>query len=149
MTIDLIILKEATNYSYLVALKRRYMGHKRTIRPNAKKLNALFFKREKIPWETFAKKVKAAQQGFLGEPDEMKTGRGEFHEYPSTCICKKPFKFSDLDSNYNANQTLTKSSFNPEAETEYGRNEEDQGVQIIVDGGGVVEEKGGVNFLSD
>lgn len=125
------------------------MGHKRTIRPNAKKLNALFFKREKIPWETFAKKVKAAQQGFLGEPDEMKTGRGEFHEYPSTCICKKPFKFSDLDSNYNANQTLTKSSFNPEAETEYGRNEEDQGVQIIVDGGGVVEEKGGVNFLSD
>ncbi|KAL7595425.1 hypothetical protein Lser_V15G30559 [Lactuca serriola] len=146
---DVFVTNNNGNMAKILAGRRRYMGHKRTIRPNAKKLNALFFKREKIPWETFAKKVKAAQQGFLGEPDEMKTGRGEFHEYPSTCICKKPFKFSDLDSNYNANQTLTKSSFNPEAETEYGRNEEDQGVQIIVDGGGVVEEKGGVNFLSD
>ncbi|CAI9291317.1 unnamed protein product [Lactuca saligna] len=146
---DVFVTNNNGNMAKILAGRRRYMGHKRTIRPNAKKLNALFFKREKIPWETFAKKVKAAQQGFLGEPDEMKTGRGEFHEYPSTCICKKPFKFSDLDSNYNANQTLTKSSFNPEAETEYGRNEEDQGVQSIVDGGGVVEEKGGVNFLSD
>lgn len=116
------------------------MGHKRTIRPNAKKLNALFLKREMVPWETFAKKVKAAQQGFLGEPDEMKNGRGEFHEYPSTCICKKPFKFSDLDSNYNGTQTFTKSSFNPEAESGYGRNEEDQGVHNVqsIENAGVI-----------
>ncbi|KVH91936.1 GDP-fucose protein O-fucosyltransferase [Cynara cardunculus var. scolymus] len=105
----------------LFGLVRRYMGHKRTIRPNAKKLNALFLKREKLPWETFAKKVKASQQGFLGEPNEMKGGRGEFHEYPSTCICKKPFKFSYLDT---GNQTVTKS-------LEYGRNEEDQGVHNV------------------
>jgi hypothetical protein len=119
------------DYSFFVAFKRRYMGHKRTIRPNAKKLNALFLKREKLPWESFAKKVKAAQQGFLGEPDEMKTGRGEFHEYPSTCICQKPFKLSNLDINYNKYQNLTKLPFNPGAESEYGRNEEDQGVHNV------------------
>ncbi|GJT97363.1 O-fucosyltransferase 29-like protein [Tanacetum coccineum] len=125
---DVFVTNNNGNMAKILAGRRRYMGHKRTIRPNAKKLNALFYRREKMPWVTFAKKVKAAQQGFLGEPDEMKNGRGEFHEYPSTCICKKPFKYSDLDSNYNGNQTFTKYSFNPEAETEYGRNEEDQGV---------------------
>ncbi|PWA99449.1 GDP-fucose protein O-fucosyltransferase [Artemisia annua] len=61
----------------------------------------------------------------------MNIGRGEFREYPSTCICKKPFKFSGLDSNYNGNQTLSKYSFNPEAETGYGSNEEDQGVHNV------------------
>ncbi|KAM0007481.1 putative GDP-fucose protein O-fucosyltransferase [Helianthus debilis subsp. tardiflorus] len=145
---DVFVTNNNGNMAKILAGRRRYMGHKRTIRPNAKKLNALFLKRDKIPWESFAKKVKAAQQGFLGEPDEMKTGRGEFHEYPSTCICKKPFKFSDLDINYNKSQNLTKLPFNPEAETEYGRNEEDQGVhnvQSIV----TMEKKGGVDFLLD
>ncbi|XP_076886804.1 O-fucosyltransferase 29-like [Bidens hawaiensis] len=147
---DVFVTNNNGNMAKILAGRRRYMGHKRTIRPNAKKLNALFLKRDKIPWESFAKKVKAAQQGFLGEPDEMKTGRGEFHEYPSTCICKKPFKFSNHD---NKNQTLTKSAFNPEAETEYGRNEEDQGVhnvQSLVNGGlSSIEENGGVDFLAD
>ncbi|KAJ0716347.1 putative GDP-fucose protein O-fucosyltransferase [Helianthus annuus] len=145
---DVFVTNNNGNMAKILAGRRRYMGHKRTIRPNAKKLNALFLKRDKIPWESFAKKVKAAQQGFLGEPDEMKTGRGEFHEYPSTCICKKPFKFSDIDINYNKSQNLTKLPFNPEAETEYGRNEEDQGVhnvQSIV----TMEKKGGVDFLVD
>ncbi|KAJ0482867.1 putative GDP-fucose protein O-fucosyltransferase [Helianthus annuus] len=145
---DVFVTNNNGNMAKILAGRRRYMGHKRTIRPNAKKLNALFLKRDKIPWESFAKKVKAAQQGFLGEPDEMKTGRGEFHEYPSTCICKKPFKFSDLDINYNKSQNLTKLPFNPEAETEYGRNEEDQGVhnvQSLV----TMEKKGGVDFLVD
>lgn len=128
---DVFVTNNNGNMAKILAGRRRYMGHKRTIRPNAKKLNALFYRREKMPWATFAKKVKAAQQGFLGEPDEMKNGRGEFHEYPSTCICKKPFKFSDLDSNYNGSQALSKYSFNPEAETEYGRNEEDQGVRNV------------------
>ncbi|KAJ1390091.1 DUF246 domain-containing protein [Sesbania bispinosa] len=69
----------------------RYMGHKRTIRPNAKKLSALFMARHEMEWDTFARKVKECQRGFMGEPDEMRPGRGEFHEYPSTCVCEKPF----------------------------------------------------------
>ncbi|XP_076928413.1 O-fucosyltransferase 29-like [Bidens hawaiensis] len=148
---DVFVTNNNGNMAKILAGRRRYMGHKRTIRPNAKKLNALFLKRDKIPWKSFAKKVKTAQQGFLGEPDEMKTGRGEFLEYPSTCICKKPFKFSNLA---NKNQNLTKSAFNPEADTEYGRNEEDQGVhnvQSMVNAGlhGGLEENGGVDFLAD
>ncbi|KAI3756525.1 hypothetical protein L1987_56346 [Smallanthus sonchifolius] len=156
---DVFVTNNNGNMAKILAGRRRYMGHKRTIRPNAKKLNALFLKRDKIPWESFAKKVIAAQQGFLGEPDEMKTGRGEFHEYPSTCICKKPFKFSDLDRNYHKNLTLTRSP-EAEAESEYGRNEEDQGVHnvqnienaglIEIQGGSSsVEEKDGVDFLVD
>nr|GMC80713.1 O-fucosyltransferase 29 [Ipomoea batatas]GMC83113.1 O-fucosyltransferase 29 [Ipomoea batatas]GMC85236.1 O-fucosyltransferase 29 [Ipomoea batatas]GMC87285.1 O-fucosyltransferase 29 [Ipomoea batatas] len=70
------------------------MGHKRTIRPNAKRLSALFMKREKMDWDTFASKVKSYQRGFMGEPDEMRPGRGEFHEYPASCICQKPFRYS-------------------------------------------------------
>lgn len=67
------------------------MGHKRTIRPNAKKLSALFMARHEMEWDTFAKKVKECQREFMGEPGEIKPGRLEFHEYPSTCLCEKPF----------------------------------------------------------
>ena len=70
---------------------RRYMGHKRTIRPNAKKLSTLFEARHKMDWDTFARRVKSCQRGFMGEPDEMRPGRGEFHEFPSSCICKRPY----------------------------------------------------------
>lgn len=67
------------------------MGHKRTIRPNAKKLSALFTARHQMNWDTFSRKVKSCQKGFMGEPDEMRPGRGEFHEFPHSCVCKKPF----------------------------------------------------------
>ncbi|KAL8196186.1 hypothetical protein R6Q57_025186 [Mikania cordata] len=151
---DVFVTNNNGNMAKILAGRRRYMGHKRTIRPNAKKLNALFLRREKLPWESFAKKLKAAQQGFLGEPDEMKMSRGEFHEYPSTCICKKPFKFSNLTRSYHNNLSLTRS---PESESEYGRNEEDQGVHnvqnieneglIEIQVGPSLEEKDGVDFL--
>ncbi|KAJ0594559.1 putative GDP-fucose protein O-fucosyltransferase [Helianthus annuus] len=125
---DVFVTNNNGNMAKILAGRRRYMGHKRTIRPNAKKLNALFLKREKISWESFAKKVKAAQQGFIGEPDEAKTGRAEFHEYPSTCICKKPFEFSGLERRHHKNQTISRTL---EAESEYGHNEEDQGVHNV------------------
>lgn len=70
------------------------MGHKRTIRPNAKRLSAIFMARDQMGWDTFAEKVKSCQRGFMGEPEEMRPGRGEFHEYPASCICKKPLKYS-------------------------------------------------------
>ncbi|KAK2409818.1 O-fucosyltransferase family protein [Trifolium repens] len=79
------------NMARILAGRRRYMGHKRTIRPNAKKLSALLMARHEMDWDTFSRKVKACQRGFMGEPDEMKPGRGEFHEYPNGCICEKPF----------------------------------------------------------
>ncbi|MED6146387.1 O-fucosyltransferase 29 [Stylosanthes scabra] len=91
------------NMAKILAGRRRYMGHERTIRPNAKKLSSLFMERNQMDWETFAEKVKAAQRGFMGEPDEMRPGRGEFHEYPSGCICEKPY----------IDQALSEDAFRP------------------------------------
>lgn len=73
------------------------MGHKRTIRPNAKRLSALFTARDRMDWDTFSKKVKSCQRGFMGEPDEMRAGRGEFHEFPHACICEKSSRVDSLE----------------------------------------------------
>lgn len=67
---------------------RRYFGHKPTIRPNAKKLYRLFSAKASMTWEAFASKVRSYQRGFMGEPMEVRPGRGEFHENPSSCICE-------------------------------------------------------------
>ncbi|XP_078441780.1 O-fucosyltransferase 16-like [Wolffia australiana] len=75
------------NMAKILAGRRRYMGHKRTIRPNGKKLSALFQSRANTTWEEFARKARAQQKGFMGEPHELSPGRGEFHEYPYACIC--------------------------------------------------------------
>ena len=68
---------------------RRYFGHKRTIRPNAKKLYSLFLNRTQMTWDAFASKVRTFQKGFMGEPNELSPGRGGFHENPYACICEK------------------------------------------------------------
>ena len=81
---------------------RRYFGHKPTIRPNAKKLNRLFMDRNNMRWEEFASRVRTHQIGFMGEPNEAKPGRGEFHENPTSCICE--------DSEFKARQLLTSRS---------------------------------------
>ncbi|KAE8730690.1 hypothetical protein F3Y22_tig00002890pilonHSYRG00008 [Hibiscus syriacus] len=81
----------------VVGIERRYMGHKRTIRPNAKRLSPLLMERDRMDWDNFAKKVRAVQRGFMGEPDEMRAGRCEFHVYPYSCICEKPA--SDIGGN--------------------------------------------------
>ncbi|KAJ7011391.1 O-fucosyltransferase 29 [Populus alba] len=87
---DVFVTNNNGNMAKILAGRRRYAGHKRTIRPNAKKLSALFMARDQMDWDTFSKKVKASQRGFMGEPDEVRPGRGDFHEYPS-CICERPF----------------------------------------------------------
>ncbi|KAI0499767.1 hypothetical protein KFK09_017975 [Dendrobium nobile] len=87
---DVFVTNNNGNMAKILAGRRRFMGHKRTIRPNAKKLSALFKARNKMEWAMFAKKVKLHQRGFMGEPDEMRPGRGDFHEYPYSCICQKP-----------------------------------------------------------
>ncbi|XP_061368275.1 O-fucosyltransferase 29-like [Gastrolobium bilobum] len=88
---DVFVTNNNGNMAKIIAGRRRYMGHKRTIRPNAKKLSTLFMGRHEMEWDTFARKVKACQRGFMGEPDEMRPGRGEFHEYPYSCVCERPY----------------------------------------------------------
>ncbi|GAB4858048.1 O-fucosyltransferase 29 [Ancistrocladus abbreviatus] len=88
---DVFVTNNNGNMAKILAGRRRYMGHKRTIRPNAKRLSSLMMSRHQMEWDTFSKKVKSCQRGFIGEPNEMKPGRGDFHEFPSACICKRPF----------------------------------------------------------
>lgn len=99
---DVFVTNNNGNMAKILAGRRRYMGHKRTIRPNAKRLSALFMARDKMDWDTFAKKVKSCQRGFIGEPEEIKPGRGEFHEYPSSCICQRPSNLSNVPKHQNA-----------------------------------------------
>lgn len=90
---DVFVTNNNGNMAKILAGRRRYMGHKRTIRPNAKRLSALFAARNKMDWSSFSRKVKSCQRGFMGEPEEMRPGRGEFHEFPSSCICQKPSEY--------------------------------------------------------
>lgn len=87
---DVFVTNNNGNMAKMLAGRRRYFGHKRTIRPNARKLYSLFLNRANMTRETFASKVRSAQRGFMGEPNELRPGRGEFHENPSPCICKSP-----------------------------------------------------------
>ncbi|XP_074572541.1 O-fucosyltransferase 16-like isoform X1 [Curcuma longa] len=84
---DAFVANNNGNMARILAGRRRYFGHKRTIRPNAKKLYSLFLNRASMSWDEFALKVRTHQRGFMGEPKEVRPGRGEFHENPSTCIC--------------------------------------------------------------
>ncbi|XVE69628.1 hypothetical protein DITRI_Ditri10aG0005300 [Diplodiscus trichospermus] len=85
---DVFVTNNNGNMARILAGRRRYFGHKPTIRPNAKKLYRLFLIRSNMTWETFASRVRTFQRGFMGEPKEVRPGRGEFHENPSTCICE-------------------------------------------------------------
>uniref|UniRef100_A0A7N0URW7 O-fucosyltransferase family protein n=1 Tax=Kalanchoe fedtschenkoi TaxID=63787 RepID=A0A7N0URW7_KALFE len=76
------------NMAKMLAGRRRYFGHKPTIRPNSKKLYRLYPNLGNLTWEAFASTVRRYQRGFMGEPNEMRPGRGEFHENPSPCICE-------------------------------------------------------------
>ncbi|CAA7391617.1 unnamed protein product [Spirodela intermedia] len=87
---DVFVTNNNGNMAKILAGHRRYAGHKRTIRPNAKKLSSLFKARSQMHWETFVSRVMSAQRGFMGEPDEMRPGRGDFHEFPYACVCPRP-----------------------------------------------------------
>ncbi|KAJ7552171.1 hypothetical protein O6H91_06G045200 [Diphasiastrum complanatum] len=85
---DVLVTNNNGNMARILAGQRRYFGHKRTIRPNTKKLGPLFLARSELSWEQSSAKVRAFQKGFMGEPNETKRGRGEFHENPAACICE-------------------------------------------------------------
>ncbi|XP_028778862.1 protein ROOT HAIR SPECIFIC 17-like isoform X2 [Neltuma alba] len=85
---DVFVTNNNGNMAKMLAGRRRYLGHKPTIRPNAKKLYRLFMNKNIMTWEEFASRVRTYQVGFMGEPNELNPGTGEFHENPSTCICQ-------------------------------------------------------------
>ncbi|XP_054798184.1 O-fucosyltransferase 16 [Prosopis cineraria] len=85
---DVFVTNNNGNMAKILAGRRRYFGHKPTIRPNAKKLYRLFLSRTNMTWEVFASGVRTFQRGFMGDPKELRPGRGGFHENPFTCICE-------------------------------------------------------------
>ncbi|XP_049411164.1 O-fucosyltransferase 29-like isoform X1 [Solanum stenotomum] len=127
---DVFVTNNNGNMAKILAGSRRYMGHKRTIRPNAKRLGALFQARNKMDWDTFSRKVKSCQSGFMGEPEEVRLGRGEFHEYPSSCICKTPFNHSNFIEKYN-NHTPSANPSLLDSRYRYIRNSSDLDDKIL------------------
>ncbi|KAA8537424.1 hypothetical protein F0562_026889 [Nyssa sinensis] len=95
---DVFVTNNNGNMAKILAGRRRYFKHKPTIRPNAKKLYRLFLGRENMTWEAFASRVRSTQRGFMGEPKEVRPGRGEFHENPSSCICEDSEAKAKMDS---------------------------------------------------
>ncbi|XP_024986256.1 O-fucosyltransferase 6-like [Cynara cardunculus var. scolymus] len=95
---DVFVTNNNGNMAKILAGRRRYFGHKPTIRPNAKKLYRLFLNRENMTWEEFSSRVRTHQRGFMGEPKEVRPGRGEFHENPATCICEDTEAKSKLET---------------------------------------------------
>ncbi|KAF5745804.1 hypothetical protein HS088_TW07G01398 [Tripterygium wilfordii] len=85
---DVFVTNNNGNMARILAGRRRYFGHKPTIRPNAKKLYKLFLNQNNMTWGEFASRVRTNQIGFMGEPNEVRPGRGEFHENPAACICE-------------------------------------------------------------
>ncbi|XP_057805901.1 protein ROOT HAIR SPECIFIC 17-like isoform X2 [Salvia miltiorrhiza] len=85
---DVFVANNNGNMAKILAGRRRYFGHKPTIRPNAKRLHELFLNWDKMAWGEFSSRVWSAQVGFMGEPSEAEAGRGSFHENPFSCICR-------------------------------------------------------------
>ncbi|KAG9141753.1 hypothetical protein Leryth_018128 [Lithospermum erythrorhizon] len=85
---DVFVTNNNGNMAKILAGRRRYFGHKPTIRPNAKKLYKVFMNRENMTWGEFSSHIKTHQMGFMGEANEMKPGKGVFHENPEACICE-------------------------------------------------------------
>ncbi|GJN15509.1 hypothetical protein PR202_gb02430 [Eleusine coracana subsp. coracana] len=46
-------------------------------------------RRRNMSWDAFSSKMRMFEKGFMGDPKELRPGRGEFHENPSTCICER------------------------------------------------------------
>ncbi|KAK8479349.1 hypothetical protein V6N13_080672 [Hibiscus sabdariffa] len=85
---DVFVTNNNGNMARMLAGRRRYFGHKPTIRPNAKKLHRLFLERNNMTWGEFSSKVRTYQIGFMGEPIEVEPGKGDFHENPDSCLCQ-------------------------------------------------------------
>ncbi|GFQ01869.1 uncharacterized protein at1g04910 [Phtheirospermum japonicum] len=139
---DVFVANNNGNMAKILAGKRRYFGHKTTIRPNARKLYRVFHDRHNMTWEEFSSLVRKFQIGFMGEPNEVKPGRGEFHEHPLACICENSESSRALGDSTHFQSRDDKSSNGGEAndegfsedeqdllETEYGEDDNSHGQQ--------------------
>ncbi|XP_019258006.1 PREDICTED: uncharacterized protein At1g04910-like isoform X2 [Nicotiana attenuata] len=86
---DVFVTNNHGNMAKILAGRRRYFGHKPTIRPNGRKLYRLFLNRNYMTEKEFVYRVGKYQRGFMGEPKEVGPSWGVFHENPSSCICEK------------------------------------------------------------
>ncbi|KAI3757321.1 hypothetical protein L6452_04856 [Arctium lappa] len=151
---DVFVTNNNGNMAKILAGRRRYFGHKPTIRPNTKKLNRVFLERENITWEEFSSRVEAHQIGFMGEPNEVRPGRGEFHENPTSCICEQTNKTKPTDRKINTGIFEADEVVDPEM---YEEDEDEDGMvvsdlQYLVNGtnvDGVGEENELEELLSD
>nr|GLL30491.1 uncharacterized protein At1g04910-like isoform X1 [Ipomoea trifida] len=121
---DVFVTNNNGNMAKILSGRRRYFGHKPTIRPNGKKLWRLFLGRDNMTWEEFSSQVNNFQRGFMGDPMEVKSGRG-FHEYPSPCICS----VSDAKEKLELGPQETSDGGNIQSEKE----DDDQNVDDLVD----------------
>ncbi|KAJ0077453.1 hypothetical protein Patl1_35692 [Pistacia atlantica] len=128
---DVFVTYNNGNMARILAGRRRYFGHKPTIRPNAKKPNRLFMDRNNMRWEEFASRVRTHQIGFMGEPNEGKPGRGEFNKNPTSWICEdSEFKVRQLltsrnqtlDNNHKAREDHSSEKEQDWFEMDYGEN---------------------------
>ncbi|KAH7291101.1 hypothetical protein KP509_29G000500 [Ceratopteris richardii] len=85
---DVFVTNNNGNMARILAGRRRYFGHKRTVRPNVKKLGTLFLAKHNMTSEAFTSQLRKSQRGFMGEPKESRPGRGQFFENPDACICE-------------------------------------------------------------
>ncbi|RCV32298.1 hypothetical protein SETIT_6G247400v2 [Setaria italica] len=129
---DAFVANNNGNMAKILAGRRRYFGHKRTIRPNAKRLYPLFLNRGNMSWDAFSSKVHMVQKGFMGEPKELRPGRGEFHENPSTCICErtdgkvKPRNDQVLDSSSDRGKAIGEPAVPNYTAEEVGESDDDE-----------------------
>ncbi|CAN6205143.1 unnamed protein product [Urochloa humidicola] len=72
---DAFVANNIGNMAKILSGRRRYFGHKRTIRPNAKQLYPLFMKRGNMSWDAFSAQVRTIQKGYMGDPMEITPGR--------------------------------------------------------------------------
>ena len=76
---------------------RRYLGHKKTIRPNAAKVAELMMMRMQIGKKEFIDRVRYVQTGYMGEPIIMFRKNEDFFENPRPCLCKLDKYKEDVD----------------------------------------------------
>jgi hypothetical protein len=85
-----------------------------------------------MTWEAFVFQLKKVQRGFMGEPNEMKPGRGQFFENPSACICENAETRSELKSLQQQEEDLLRIQELQEAET-LRNQEQAEGVSELED----------------
>ncbi|EYU42230.1 hypothetical protein MIMGU_mgv1a025229mg [Erythranthe guttata] len=117
---DVFVTNNNGNMAKILSGRRRYFGHKPTIRPNTKKLQKLFLNRDNTTWEEFSSHVREFQTGFMGEPltnEVNNTKKGEFHENPWSCICENSERRTSRSSSRSSKEDVDIS--NDEVLSEY------------------------------